>query len=40
MAIEKMKRQKSPSIDQIPTEFIKAGERAICSEIRKLSNSI
>jgi hypothetical protein len=40
MAIEKLKRQKSPSIDQIPTELIKAGGRTVCSEIHKLINSI
>jgi hypothetical protein len=40
MATEKLKRQKPPSIDQIPTEFIKAGGRTICSQIHKLINSI
>jgi hypothetical protein len=40
MAIEKLKRQKSPSTDQIPTELIKAGGRTICSENHKLINSI
>jgi hypothetical protein len=40
MAIEKLKRHKSPGIDQIPVELIKAGGRTICSEIHKLINSI
>ena len=40
MAIEKLKRHKSPSIDQIPTELVKAGSRTIQSEIHKLNNSI
>jgi hypothetical protein len=29
MAIEKLKRHKSPGTDQIPVEFIKAGRRTI-----------
>ena len=33
MAIEKLKRQKSPSIYQIPAELIRAGGRTIHSEI-------
>ena len=33
MAIEKLKRHKSPGTDQIPAEMIKAGGRRICSEI-------
>jgi hypothetical protein len=33
MAIEKLKRHKSPDIDQIPAELIKAGGRTIRSEI-------
>jgi hypothetical protein len=33
MAIEQLKRHKSPRIDQIPAELIKEGGRAICSEI-------
>jgi len=33
MAIEKLKRHKSPGIDQIPAELIKAGGRKIRSEI-------
>ena len=40
MAIEKLKRHKSPGIDQIPAELIKAGGRTIRSEIHKLINSI
>jgi hypothetical protein len=40
MAIEKLKRHKSPGIDQIPAQLIKAGGRKILSEIRKLVNSI
>ena len=37
MAIEKLKRHKSPGIDQIPGELIKAGGRKIRSEIHKLT---
>jgi hypothetical protein len=40
MSIEKLKRHKSPGIDQIPSELIKAGGRTICSEIHKLINYI
>jgi hypothetical protein len=40
MAIEKLKRHKSPGTDQIPAELIKAGGRTIPSEIHKLINSI
>jgi len=40
MAIEKVKRHKSPSIDQIPAELIKASGMAIHYEIHKLNNSI
>jgi hypothetical protein len=40
MAIEKLKRHKSPSIDQIPAELVKAGSSTIQSEIHKLNNSI
>jgi hypothetical protein len=40
MAIEKLQRHKSPGIDQIPAEPIKAGGRTIRSEIHKLINSI
>ena len=38
VAIEKL--QRSPGIDHIPAELIKAGQRTICSEISKLFNSI
>jgi len=40
MVIEKLKRHKSPDIDQIPAELIKARVRTIHSEIHKLINSI
>jgi hypothetical protein len=40
MAIEKLKRHKSPGIDQIPAEVIKAGGWIIWSEIHKLIISI
>ena len=40
MAIENLKRHKSPVIDQIPAELIKPGGRTIRSEIHKLINSI
>ena len=40
MAIEKLKRHKSPGIDQIPTELITAGGRTIRCEIHKLINCI
>ena len=36
LAIDKLKSHKSPDIDQIPTELIKAGGRAIYLEIHKL----
>jgi hypothetical protein len=39
MAIEKLKRHKSPGVDQIAAELIKAGGRAIHFEIHKLINS-
>ena len=39
-AIEKLKSHKSPRIDQIPAEFIKAGGRTICCAIHKLIISI
>ena len=38
MSIEVLKRHKSPSVDQIPAELIKAGGRTILSEIYKLIN--
>jgi hypothetical protein len=36
LAIEKLKSHKSPGIDQIPAEMIKAGGRTISCEIHKL----
>ena len=36
MAIEKLRRNKSPGIDQIPAELIKAGGRTIRYEIHRL----
>jgi hypothetical protein len=39
-AIYKLKRHKSPGIDQIPAALIKAGDTTTCSEIHKLTNSI
>jgi len=40
LAIDKLKSHKSPGIDQIPAELIKAGGRSICLEIHKLITSI
>ena len=40
MAIEKLKRHKSPGIDQIPAELIKGGSRTISSDIHKLINCV
>ena len=40
MVIEKLKRHKSPDIDQIPAELVKAWSRKIRYEIHKLINSI
>ena len=40
LAIDKLKSHKSPDIDQIPAELIKAGGRAIYFEIHKLIISI
>ena len=40
MAIGKLKRHKSPDIDQIPAELIKEGGWTIRSEIHELINSI
>jgi hypothetical protein len=40
MATEKLKRHKSPGIDQIPAEFITSGSRIIHSEIHNLINNI
>jgi len=36
LAIGELKNHKSPGIDQIPAELIKAGGRTICREIHKL----
>jgi len=36
VAIEKLKSYKSPGIDQISAELIKAGDKTICSEINLL----
>jgi hypothetical protein len=40
LAIEKLKRHKSPGIDQIPAELTKAGGRTIWGAIHKLIISI
>ena len=40
LATDNIKSHKSPGIDQIPTELIKAGSRTICLEIHKLITSI
>jgi hypothetical protein len=40
MAIEKIRRHKSPGTDQIPAQLIKAGGRTIRSEIHRLINSV
>jgi hypothetical protein len=40
MAIETMKRHKSPNFNQIPPEIIKSSGRTIRSEIYKIINSI
>ena len=40
LAIDKLKNHKSPGIDQIPAELIKAGGRTICLEIHKFITSI
>jgi len=39
-AIQKLKRHKSPGIDQIPAELIKPRDKTTCSEIHKRVNSI
>jgi hypothetical protein len=36
VATGKLKRYKSPGVDQIPSELIQAGGEALCSEIHKL----
>ena len=40
LAIDKLKNHKSPGIDEIPAELIKAGGGTICLEILKLITSI
>ena len=40
LAIDKLKDHKSPGIDGIPAELIKAGSGTICLEIHKLITSI
>jgi hypothetical protein len=40
LAIEKLKSHKSPGIDQMPAELIKAGGRTITCEIHRLIISI
>jgi len=40
LATDKLKSHKSPGIDKIPVELIKAGGRTICLEIHKLITSI
>jgi len=40
LAIDKLKSHKSPGINQIPAELIKAGSRKICLEIHILITAI
>jgi hypothetical protein len=40
IAIEKLKKYKSPGSDQIPAEVIQAGGEILLSEIHKLTNSV
>jgi len=40
MAIEKLKRHRSPGIDQVPPELIKAGGRTVHSVIHKLMEEL
>jgi len=40
MAIEKLKRHRSPGTDQIPAKMIKTGGRKNYSEFHKVINSI
>jgi len=40
LAIDKLKSHKSPGIDQIPAELIRAGGGTICLEIHKIITSI
>jgi len=38
MAIENLKRCRSPGVDQIPAELMKAGISTVCSEVHKLNS--
>jgi len=40
MVTEKLKRPKSPGIDQIPAEFTKAGGRSIHNAIHEFITSV
>ena len=40
LAIDKVERHKSPSVDQIPGELIKVGDRSMCLEIHKITTTI
>ena len=40
ITVEKLERHKSPGIDQIPADFIKAANSKIRSKTHKLFNSI
>jgi hypothetical protein len=40
IAIEKLKRHKSPDTDKIPAEMIQEGGNTLCSEIHRLTNLI
>jgi hypothetical protein len=40
MTIEKSKRYKSPGIDRIPAELLKAGDSKVYSQIHKSINSV
>jgi hypothetical protein len=40
IAIENLKRYKSPSTDKIPAKLIQAGDNTLCSEIHKLINFV
>ena len=40
LSIDKLKSHKSPGIDEIPAELIKAGGETICLEIHKLITSV
>jgi hypothetical protein len=39
-AVLMLTRYKSPGTDRIPAELIQAGGETVCSEVRKLINSI